>query len=233
MYNAKKRSRANFDRQAAIYDTASFGAHARKLYPILLAQLAQIPHRWVLDVGCGPGNSTEVLAARYHRLVRSCARPYFLAGGDSEDLLQEGMFGLIKAIREYEPGHEASLCTFAETCIRRRLYSVLRAAASGKHSPLNQAVPLDTSFFDANLSFAHVDPEGWVIDCEKTAALLENARKLLSEFEVKILGYYLDGLTCREIAETVGRSPKSVDNAVQRLRRKIARQLLSGDISKG
>ena len=110
---------------------------------------------------------------------------------------------------------------------------MLRAAASGKHLPLNQAVPLDTSFFDANLSFAHVDPEGWVIDCEKTAALLENARKLLSEFEVKILGYYLDGLTCREIAETVGKSPKSVDNAVQRLRRKIARQLLSGDISKG
>ena len=81
--------------------------------------------------------------------------------------------------------------------------------------------------------FAHVDPEGWVIDREKTAALLENTRKLLSEFEVKILGYYLDGLTCREIAETVGKSHKSVDNAVQRLRRKIARQLLSGDISKG
>ena len=133
----------------------------------------------------------------------------------------------------YKPGHAASFCTFAETCIRRRLYSVLRAAASGKHLPLNQAVPLDTSFFDANLSFAHVDPEGWVIDREKTAALLENTRKLLSEFEVKILGYYLDGLTCREIAETVGKSPKSVDNAVQRLRRKIARQLLSGDISKG
>ena len=125
----------------------------------------------------GSRDAEEILVGRYHRLVRSCARPYFLAGGDSEDLLQEGMFGLIKAIREYEPGHEASLCTFAETCIRRRLYSVLRAAASGKHSPLNQAVPLDTSFFDANLSFAHVDPEGWVIDCEKTAALLENARK--------------------------------------------------------
>ena len=75
--------------------------------------------------------------------------------------------------------------------------------------------------------------EGSFIDCEKSAALLENARKLLSEFEVKILGYYLDGLTCREIAETVGRSPKSVDNAVQRLRLKIARQLLSGDISNG
>ena len=89
----------------------------------------------------GSRDAEEILVGRYHRLVRSCARPYFLAGGDSEDLLQEGMFGLIKAIREYEPGHDASLCTFAETCIRRRLYSVLRAAASGKHSPLNQAVP--------------------------------------------------------------------------------------------
>lgn len=79
----------------------------------------------------GSRDAEEILVGRYHRLVRSCARPYFLAGGDSEDLLQEGMFGLIKAIREYEPGHEASLCTFAETCIRRRLYSVLRAAASG------------------------------------------------------------------------------------------------------
>ena len=92
----------------------------------------------------GSRDAEEILVGRYHRLVRSCARPYFLAGGDSEDLLQEGMFGLIKAIREYEPGHEASLCTFAETCIRRRLYSVLRAAASGKHSPLNQAVPLES-----------------------------------------------------------------------------------------
>ena len=72
-----------------------------------------------------------------------------------------------------------------------------------------------------------------LIDREKAVSLLENARKLLSEFEVKILGYYLDGLTCREIAETVGKSPKSVDNAVQRIRRKIARQLLSGDISNG
>ena len=152
---------------------------------------------------------------------------------DSEDLMQEGMFGLIKAIREYDPNRDASFCTFAETCIRHRLYTVLRSAASGKHSPLNQAVPLNPSFFDANLSFAQVDPERLLIDREKTAALLENARKLLSEFEVKILGYYLDGLTCREIAETVGKSPKSVDNAVQRLRRKIARQLLSGDISKG
>ena len=175
----------------------------------------------------------EILVARYHRLVRSCARPYFLAGGDNEDLLQEGMFGLLKAIREYDASRDASFHTFAGTCIRNRLYSVLKAAASGKHSPLNQSVPLNPSFFDANPAFAQVDPEVLLIDREKAASLLQSTRKQLSEFEVKILGYYLDGLTCREIAETVGKSPKSVDNAVQRIRRKVARCISSGDISKG
>lgn len=181
----------------------------------------------------GNRDAEEVLVGRYHRFVRSCARPYFLAGGDSEDLLQEGMFGLVKAMREYDPGHEASFQTFAGTCIRRRLYSVLKAASSGKHIPLNQSVPLNPSFLDANPSFAQVDPEVLLIDREKAASLLQSTRKQLSEFEVKILGYYLDGLTCREIAETVGKSPKSVDNAVQRIRRKVAQHISSGDISKG
>ena len=188
-----------------------------------------------LCVLCSGGNrdAEEILVGRYHRFVRSCARPYFLAGGDSQDLLQEGMFGLIKAMREYDPGRDASFQTFADTCIRNRLYSVLKAASSGKHLPLNQSVPLNPSLFDANPSFAQVDPEVLLIDREKAASLLQSTRKQLSEFEVKILGYYLDGLTCREIAETVGKSPKSVDNAVQRVRRKVARQLLSGDVSKG
>jgi len=183
----------------------------------------------------GEGNryAEEILVARHHRLVRSCARPYFLAGGDNEDLLQEGMFGLLKAIREYDQTREASFQTFAGTCIRHRLYSVLKAASSGKHVPLNQSVPLNPSFFDANPAFAQVDPEVLLIDREKAASLLQSTRKQLSEFEVKILGYYLDGLTCREIAETVGKPTKSVDNAVQRIRRKVARYLSSGDISIG
>ena len=181
----------------------------------------------------GNRNAEEILAARYHRLVRSVARPYFLAGGDSEDLLQEGMVGLIKAMREYDPTQSASFCTFAEVCIRHRLYSVLKSAASGKHQPLNQAIPLNPSFFDVSLAFAQVDPEVLLIDREKTAGLLEYTCKQLSAFEAEILGYYLDGLTCREIAETVGKPPKSVENAVQRIRRKIGRQLQSGDISKG
>ncbi|NLU24782.1 MAG: sigma-70 family RNA polymerase sigma factor [Clostridiales bacterium] len=175
----------------------------------------------------------EILAARYHRLVRACARPYFLVGGDSEDLSQEGMFGLIKAVREYDQGKEASFHTFAEICIRNRLYSVLKAASCGKHMPLNQSVPLEPLLFDASFSFAQVDPEDLVIDREKTAILLENTRKQMSPFETTILGYYLDGLTCHEIANAVGKSPKSVDNAVQRIRRKAALQIHSGDISEG
>ena len=186
----------------------------------------------------GNREAEEVLVARYNRLVRTCARPFFLIGGDSEDLTQEGMVGLIKAVREYDAAKEASFRTFAEICIRNRLYSVLRAAARDKHSPLNQSVPLDTPFLDSNSytsgtsHLAQRNPEDFLIDREHTAALLAGVRKQLSEFEAEILGYYLDGLSCREIAETVGKPPKSVDNAVQRIRRKVARQLQSGDLSR-
>lgn len=187
----------------------------------------------------GNREAEELLVSRFHQLVRACARPFFLVGGDSEDLIQEGMVGLIKAFREYTPEREASFRTYAEICIRSRLYSVLRAAARDKHQPLNQSVSLDTPDFDSNSytsgtnNLAQRNPEDSLIDKEHTAALLSGVRKQLSEFEAKILGYYLDGLSCREIAETVGKSPKSVDNAVQRIRRKVAQQLLSGDISNG
>ena len=180
----------------------------------------------------------EALVTRYNRLVRTCARPFFLAGGDSEDLTQEGMVGLITAVREYDAGKEASFRTFAEICIRSRLYSVLRASARDKQQPLNQSLSLDDPHFDSDpltsgtSNLAQRNPEDFLIDREHTAALLSGVRKQLSEFEAKILGYYLDGLSCREIAKAVNKPPKSVDNAVQRIRRKVARQLLSGDLSK-
>ena len=179
----------------------------------------------------------ELIVTRYTRLVRTCARPFFLVGGDSEDLTQEGMVGLIKAVREYDGSKDASFRTFAEVCIRNRLYSVLRASARDKHKALNQSVSLDTPDFDSNSytsgtsNLAQRTPEDSIIDRERTAALLSGVRKQLSEFEAKILEYYLDGLSCREIAETVGKPPKSVDNAVQRIRRKVAQQLLSGEFS--
>ena len=191
-----------------------------------------------LLAAAGSRLAEETLVTRYNRLVRTCARPFFLAGGDSEDLTQEGMVGLITAVREYDAGKEASFRTFAEICIRSRLYSVLRASARDKQQPLNQSLSLDDSHFDSNPltsgtnNLAQRNPEDFLIDREHTAALLSGVRKQLSEFEAKILGFYLDGLSCREIAKAVNKPPKSVDNAVQRIRRKVARQLLSGDFSK-
>ena len=185
----------------------------------------------------GDRDAEEILVKRYNRLVRQLARPFYLAGGDSDDLIQEGMIGLICAVREYDGQRAASFRTFAEICIRNRLYSAVRAAARDKHTPLNQSVPLEMPFFDGQSScfgaMAGENPEDLIIGRERVQDALSDVRKQLSDFEAKILGYYLDGLTIREMAKAVLRSPKSVDNAVQRIRRKAARQLNPGDLSKG
>ena len=184
--------------------------------------------------GAGDLSAEATLAARYFALVRACARPLFLTGGDGEDLIQEGMFGLIRAIREYRTDGSASFRTFAEVCIRNQLFSALRAAARSKNAPLNESVSLDHPFFDSDSYTAGVfdpasaDPELLIADRDYVRSVLEDTKKQLSEFEAKILGYYLDGLTCQEIAKLVGRPLKSVDNAVQRVRRKVARQLGAG-----
>ena len=181
----------------------------------------------------GNVSAEEILACRYHKLVRSCAHPFFLAGGDSEDLLQEGMLGLIKAMREFRSDRGASFQTFAEVCIRRRLYSVIRSSLAGKHSPLNESVPLNAFLLDAQPQYSLLDPEDLLIDREKAAALLNRVRSQLSDLEIRVLDLYLDGCSCGEIAAMVGKPYKSVDNAVQRIRRKVARQISSGDISNG
>lgn len=185
----------------------------------------------------GDRDAEETLVKRYTRLVRQLSRPYYLAGGDSDDLIQEGMIGLMCGVREYKGERTASFRTFAEICIRNRLYSAVRAAARDKHAPLNQSVPLEIPFFDGqgpmDGAMAGENPEDLIIGREGVQDALSDVRKQLSDFEAKILGYYLDGLTIREMAKAVSRSPKSVDNAVQRIRRKAARQLNPGDLSKG
>ena len=182
----------------------------------------------------------EALVMRYNRLVRVCARPYFLAGGDSEDLIQEGMVGLLNAIREYDPGKGSSFRTYAETCIRNRILSAIRAAARDKHTPLNHYVSYETPLLDGNtdsypLSASRQpqqNPEDMLISREERRERLGTLKGQLSGFEAQILDLYLRGLSYVEIASEVDRSPKAVDNAVQRIRRKVARQLLSGDLSK-
>lgn len=182
----------------------------------------------------GAREAEEALVYRYSRLVRQLARPLYLAGGDNDDLIQEGLIGLIHAIREYDREKSASFRTYAEICIRSRLYNAIRAAARDKHSPLNHSVPLEVPFFDSYTAFSQPfqpDPEDVIIGRENARNTLRRVRNLLSPLEGRILKYYLDGLTTREIGEAVNRPPKSVDNAVQRVRRKVARYISSGDLS--
>lgn len=186
----------------------------------------------------GRAEAEELLVIRYTRLVRAQAHSLYLVGGDSEDLIQEGMIGLLRAIRSFDPAKAVTFRSFAETCVRNRLYSVLRSANSEKQAALNQSVSFDTPFFDGNTiapdvpRYASANPEDLLIDEERFAAFFAGIQKQLSAFEGKVLGYYLKGYSCREIAALVGRSPKSVDNAVQRLRRKIGQQITSGEISR-
>ena len=181
----------------------------------------------------------EALVMRYHRLVRICARPYFLAGGDSEDLIQEGMVGLLAAIREYDSGKAASFRTFAEVCIKNRLISVIKAAARDKHIPLNNYVSFETPLFSGNgdhyaygaADQLQEDPEAILLGREAFQERMRALEGQLSGFEASILRLYLNGLSYSAIAAEVNKSPKSVDNAVQRIRRKLAQHHSFGDFS--
>ena len=184
--------------------------------------------------GKGESAAEDLLARRFVRLVRACSRPYFLNGGDSEDLLQEGMLGLLYAIREYDPQKGAAFRTYAETCIRSRIQSAVRSAARKKHAPLNDGIPLDDVLSDESQSlgtqFIQRSPEEQVLARETENELISASEQRLSKFEARILSLYLDGLSYQEMASLTGRDVKSVDNAVQRLRRKLA-NLTSGEFS--
>lgn len=182
---------------------------------------------------CADTQAEELLVSRYSRLVRICSRPLFLAGGDSEDLIQEGMFGLLRAIRTYDASRQAQFRTYAEICIRSQLLSAVRRAACDKHSPLNNYISFETPLFDAAgyPSDPMDDPEQMLIGKEEWKERIHALKDQLSGFETEILQLYLSGFSYAEIAQRTGKTPKSVDNAVQRIRRKVARQLNSGDIS--
>lgn len=165
----------------------------------------------------GDRDAEELLVKRYLRTVRVCARPFFLAGGDSEDLIQEATFGLLKAIREFDPGYDTKFRTFAEVCIRNRIRSAVTTAARSKHAPLNESIPFESPMLGSGAS-----PEELYISREEEAERFSKLEQKLSPLERKILALFLHGLSYREISEQVGRPAKSVDNAIQRIRRKMA-----------
>lgn len=189
----------------------------------------------------GDSYAEEELVSRYMRLVRICARPLFLAGGESEDLIQEGMFGLLSAVRQYNNEHNASFKTFAEWCIRNRLRSAVKSASSLKHDPLNNRVPLESILSDESQTQAVACAELFQKSPEEQVLARENKKYteqlylslviMLSKYEKAVLTYYLEGLSYKEIAKLTGKGDKAVDNAIQRIRRKTAQMLKSGDIS--
>lgn len=186
----------------------------------------------------GDAGAEEQLALRYSRLVRICARPFFLAGGDSEDLIQEGMLGLLSAIREYDPTMNTLFKTYAEICIRRRLISAVKSASRMKHSPLNEGVSFDEILSGEALT-GHMPtseqlrrtPEEQVLARERADEIFSTYSRYLSKFESEIYKLFLNGMSYQEMSERTGRSVKSVDNAVQRIRRKLARHHNLGELS--
>lgn len=171
----------------------------------------------------GEEEVVEFLLEKYKPLVKKRARTLFLAGGDQEDLLQEGMMGLFKAIREYKADRGASLETFASLCITRYMLSAIESSQRRKHQPLNSSISfgeLENTGEESVLS-TEGDPESIMLDQERTAALLEEIHGVLSSYENRVLDAYLSGQDYVQIAESLEKTPKSVDNALQRIRAKV------------
>lgn len=162
----------------------------------------------------------EILIGRYTKLVRAYARRFFLLGGDNEDLVQEGMIGLLSAIREYQP-KEGPFPAYAAVCIRSRLISAVRAASAKKHAPLNESVPIPAPDVLPPDSLTDSQEER-LIDKVLYSEYLASLYQVLSPFEKRVLDAYLDGMSCSEIAESLHKPMRSVGNAVQRIKQKAA-----------
>lgn len=174
----------------------------------------------------GEDDITDYILEKYKPLVRKKTNAMYLIGGETEDLIQEGMIGLFKAIRDYKPDKDASFYHFAELCINRQLYSALEASNRKKHQPLNSYISLsEQEHPDAVAAELLIDkesgPEQTVIEQEVWEEYKKRLAQKLSRMENQVLQYYLDGNHYIQIAEMMGKSPKSIDNALQRIRQKI------------
>ncbi len=179
------------------------------------------------EAALGDKRSAEELIKRYKRMVTVSARPYYLAGADSEDLIQEGMLGLMKAIREYDAGEKVPFCVFAELCVKNNIYTAIRNATRKKHRPLNEYISLGEPLFEDTVSVAVSDikvsdPEDALMDKETRSELKQALSGMLSSFEKQVMDRYLEGRSYDEIASDLGKTKKSVDNAVTRTSRKLS-----------
>ena len=179
----------------------------------------------------------DVLIERYKRRVRNQARPLYLMGGDSDDLIQEGMIGLFKAVRDYDLGRDASFYTFAELCINRQVYTAVQASKRQKHLPLNTYISLDSGnpagederesmkLGELLADRTELSPEELFLDKERVTYLEKIIEEELSDFERQVLDLYMTGMSYTQIARVLGRDEKATDNALQRLKAKIRKML--------
>jgi RNA polymerase sporulation-specific sigma factor len=187
-------------------------------------------------VHSGDRESLNFLIQKYQKLVRAKARSYFLIGADKEDIIQEGMIGLFKAVRDFRRERMTAFKSFAEHCIYKQIVTAIKTASRKKHSPLNSYISLDKPMYsdESNVTLLDVMPEEKITNPETIMIKKESINdielkihKSLSYFEQKVLALYIDGQSYLEISERLNTSIKSIDNALQRAKRK-----LSGDISK-
>jgi len=186
----------------------------------------------------GSRDAETELIRRYAPLVERCTCGIKAFGGEQTDLVQEGMFGLVSAIRQYRPEAGASFRTFAEHCIRNRIHSAVKSASRKKHFPLKDCLSYEQLSEESDSRLSAVEeifqrmPEDLVLARESREELFAALSDCLSALEKRVLHDYLNGLSYQEIAANIGKDQKSVDNAVQRIRRKLARNLNLGDFSK-
>ena len=178
--------------------------------------------------------ASDMLYQRYKNIVRGRARPYFLMGADREDLVQEGMIGFFKSVRDYDPQKNASFRPFAEMCVVRQILTAIKAASRNKHIPLNKYESLYKSVYDENSekqlldlisSGSAMNPEELFIRKETADAMEKALRENLTLFEKAVLEFYMQGMTYSGIAEKLSRDTKSVDNALQRIRKKLEKTI--------
>lgn len=189
----------------------------------------------------GRTDATDKLIRRYHGFVRLKASSYFLVGGDADDLVQEGMLGLYKAIRDYRTDRESSFRNFAELCITRQIITAVKTATRNKHAPLNQYVSFgqtpaangesETTIEEVLPGPTAFDPVNQAISSEELASLVTCLKGSLSEMESSVLGFYLEDRSYEEVALLLGCDTKTVDNALQRVKRKVSRHLETRDVA--
>ena len=176
----------------------------------------------------GESEILDYLMEKYKNMVRKKARTMFLIGGENDDLIQEGMIGLFKAVHDYQPDKDATFQTFASICVDRQIYNAIQSSNRQKHQPLNSYVSLSEQGGEneEHLGDTWVEnPESIIIDQENVENLEQEITTTLSPMENQVLEYYLAGNGYGEIAELMGKTPKSIDNALRRIRTKIKEQL--------